>query len=282
MWMKFFCVYNSFTFSAFFEYSMNFLSIFVFVYAFFILLWYAPSSSRDYPGTRKTAGGVLMRLLIAEGDAAFAHILKTTLERQKYGADIVTDGNDALDYALSDNYGAILLDLSLPGMGGAEVTAALRREGQQVPVMLLAGAEPVKDRVAGLDAGADDCLVRPFASTELLARIRAMLRRGSVYVPGVLTLGSLTLDTSAYRMSTPAGAAPLNNKEFQVLELFMRSPRSVFSAQQLMERVWGWDARAEINVVWTNIASLRRKMAALQADVTIRLVRGVGYVLEVA
>lgn len=223
-----------------------------------------------------------MRLLIAEGDAAFAHILKTTLERQKYGADIVTDGNDALDYALSDNYGAILLDLSLPGMGGAEVTAALRREGQQVPVMLLAGAEPVKDRVAGLDAGADDCLVRPFASTELLARIRAMLRRSSVYVPGVLTLGSLTLDTSAYRMSTPAGAAPLNNKEFQVLELFMRSPRSVFSAQQLMERVWGWDARAEINVVWTNIASLRRKMAALQADVTIRLVRGVGYVLEVA
>lgn len=223
-----------------------------------------------------------MRLLLAEGDAEFAHTLKTTLEREKYGVDVVDDGSDALDYALTDSYGAVLLALTLPRMGGAEVASALRREGRRVPVMLLAASEPVATRVKGLDAGADDCLVRPFATTEMLARIRAMLRRSSVYVPDVLTVGSLSLDTSAYRMSTPAGAAPLNNKEFQVLELFMRSPHSVLSAQQLMERVWGWDARAEINVVWTNIASLRRKLASLQADVSIRLVRGVGYVLEVA
>ncbi len=221
-----------------------------------------------------------MRLLIAESDAAFAHTLKTTLERQKYGADVVSDGGDALDYARTDGYGGLLLALTLPGMGGAEVAAALRREGRRIPVMLLGGSEPLEARVAGLDAGADDCLVRPFASTELLARIRAMLRRSSVYVPDVLTVGSLSLDTSAYQMFTPSGAAPLNNKEFQVLELFMRSPHSVLSAQQLMERVWGWDARAEINVVWTNIASLRRKLTALKADVSIRLVRGVGYVLE--
>lgn len=223
-----------------------------------------------------------MRLLIAEGDTSFAHILKTILERQKYGADIVTNGGDALDYALTGSYGAMLLSLAIPGTGSTEVIEALRREGSQIPVMLLSPSENLKARVAGLDAGADDCLVRPFATTELLARIRAMLRRSSVYVPGILTLGDLTLDTSAYRMSTPVGSAPLNSKEFQVLELFMRSPHSVLSAQQLMERVWGWDARAEINVVWTNIASLRRKLAALEADVSIRLIRGVGYILEVA
>lgn len=223
-----------------------------------------------------------MRLLIAEGEAEFARTLQSILERQNYSTDMVDNGQDALDYALSGSYGAVLLALSLPGMDGVEVVTALRKEGEAVPVMLLASADALEKRVAGLDAGADDCLIRPFATTELLARIRAMLRRSSVYVPDALTFGSLTLDTAAYRLSTPSGVMQLNNKEFQVMELFMRSPHSLLSAQQLMERVWGWDAKAEINVVWTNIASLRKKMAALQSNVTIRLVRGVGYVLEAA
>lgn len=223
-----------------------------------------------------------MRVLIAEGEADFARTLQTILERQHYSTDTVTNGQDALDYALSGSYGAVLLELTLSGLDGVGVVTALRKEGESVPVMLLAGADSLEARVAGLDAGADDCLIRPFATTELLARLRAMLRRSSVYVPDVLTVGSLTLDTAAYRLSTPTGVAQLNNKEFQVMELFMRSPRSLLSAQQLMERVWGWDAKAEINVVWTNIASLRRKLAALDSNVTIRLVRGVGYVLEVA
>lgn len=223
-----------------------------------------------------------MRLLIAEGEAEFARTLQSILERQNYSTDTVDNGQDALDYALSGSYGAVLLAISLSGMDGVEVVTALRKEGEAVPVMLLASADALEKRVAGLDAGADDCLIRPFATTELLARIRAMLRRSSVYVPDALTFGSLTLDTAAYRLSTPSGVMQLNNKEFQVMELFMRSPHSLLSAQQLMERVWGWDAKAEINVVWTNIASLRKKMAALQSNVTIRLVRGVGYVLEAA
>lgn len=223
-----------------------------------------------------------MRILIAESEMDLAHTLQTILERQNYSTDTVTNGPDALDYALSGSYGAVLLALTLPGLDGVGVVTALRKEGETVPVMLLAGADSLEARVAGLDAGADDCLIRPFAATELLARVRAMLRRSSVYVPDALTFGSLTLDTAAYRLSTPAGMMQLNNKEFQVMELFMRSPHSLLSAQQLMERVWGWDAKAEINVVWTNIASLRRKLAALDAGVTIRLVRGVGYILEAA
>ena len=223
-----------------------------------------------------------MRLLIAEGDAEFARTLQSILERQNYSTDTVCNGQDALDYALSGSYGAVLLELSLPSLDGVDVVTALRKEGESVPVMLLAAGDALETRVAGLEAGADDCLTCPFATTELLARIRAMLRRSSVYVPDALTFGSLTLDTGAYRLSTPFGVVQLNNKEFQVMELFMRSPHSLLSAQQLMERVWGWDSRAEINVVWTNIASLRKKMAALQSNVTIRLVRGVGYVLEAA
>ena len=195
-----------------------------------------------------------MRILIAEGEAEFARTLQAILERQNYGTDTVTNGPDALDYALSGSYGAVLLALTLPGLDGVGVVTTLRKEGETVPVMLLAGADSLETRV----------------------------RRSSVYVPDALTFGSLTLDTAAYRLSTPAGVMQLNNKEFQVMELFMRSPHSLLSAQQLMERVWGWDAKAEINVVWTNIASLRRKLAALDAGVTIRLVRGVGYILEAA
>ena len=221
-----------------------------------------------------------MKLLVAEDDPKLLKSLIHILESNKFSVDGVNNGDDALSYAMTGEYDGLILDIMMPGMDGLKVLQSLRANHITTPALFLTARTEIADRVEGLDAGADDYLPKPFSTLELMARIRAMLRRSSVYVPDVLTVGSLSLDTSAYRMFTPSGAAPLNNKEFQVLELFMRSPHSVLSAQQLMERVWGWDARAEINVVWTNIASLRRKLTALKADVSIRLVRGVGYVLE--
>lgn len=147
-------------------------------------------------------------------------------------------------------------------------------------MLLLTAKTELSDRVAGLDAGADDYLPKPFASSELLARVRAMLRRREQFTPDLLTFEDLTLNCSAYELGSAHGVLRLTNKEFQIMELLMRSPHHIFSSEQLMERIWGWDSDTEINVVWTNIAYLRRKMTRLKVRAEIRSVRGAGYMLE--
>lgn len=221
-----------------------------------------------------------MRLLIAEDEREIDRLLKTLLERNRYSVDWVDNGNDALEYILSGNYDGAILDIMMPGMDGIEVLRQARDQGCTIPALFLTARAGLGDRVEGLDAGADDYLSKPFASTELLARVRAMLRRGTSYLPELLTLGNLTLNCSAFVLSTHGQTVRLNNKEFQIMELLMRSPGSLFSTEQLMERIWGWETDTEINVVWTNIACLRRKLSALGASVTIRSVRGAGYLLE--
>lgn len=221
-----------------------------------------------------------MRLLIAEDEREIGRTLKAILERSRYSVDWVDNGEDALDYVLTGNYDGVVLDIMMPGKDGLEVLKELRERGSTVPVLFLTAKSALGDRVAGLNAGADDYLPKPFASTELLARVRAMLRRGDTYTPEVLTFGDLTLNCSAFEMSGPGHAVRLNNKEFQVMELFMRSPNNIFFAEQLMERIWGWESETEISVVWTNISYLRRKLDALDIHVEIRSVRGAGYVLE--
>ena len=156
----------------------------------------------------------------------------------------------------------------------------LREQGVAAPVMLLTARDAVEGRVRGLDAGADDYLPKPFAMAEFLARVKALLRRSGNYTADVLALGNLRLNCSTYELSAPGGTLRMNNKEFQLLELFLRSPRRVFSTEELMEKLWGWDSEAEINVVWTNIANLRRKLTQLGADVELRSIRGAGYRLE--
>ena len=222
-----------------------------------------------------------MRLLIAEDELDLAEVLTAFLEKNQYTVDAVHDGTAALDYAGTGGYDAIILDIMMPGMDGLEVLTRLRDKGVFTPVMLLTARGEKDDRVAGFNAGADDYLPKPFAPDELLARVRAMLRRAGDYKPAVLCFGDLKLDCGSSSLQCGERTERLSAREFQVMELFMRSPRVILSAERIMERVWGWDTEAEINVVWVHISNLRKKLSAVGSAVSIRASRGLGYSLEV-
>ena len=221
-----------------------------------------------------------MRILVAEDETSIARALKALLEKNKYTVDVVDNGTDALAYITSSPYDALVLDIMMPGMDGIQVLRAARTQGVATPALFLTAKSQVEDRVAGLDAGADDYLPKPFASAEFLARVRALTRRSSTYVPSVLTVGNVSLDCSQYDLSTPEGCIRLSNKEYQLMELFMRHPRQVFSSDHLMERIWQADSDAEIDVIWTYIGFLRKKLKQLNANVEIKTIRGAGYSLE--
>ena len=168
----------------------------------------------------------------------------------------------------------------MPKLDGLQALTRLRDSGVSTPVMLLTAKGEKDDRVAGFNSGADDYLPKPFAPDELLARVRAMLRRTGDYKPSVLRFGTLELDCGNSVLRCQGQTEPLSGREFQVMELFMRSPRVILSAERIMERVWGWDAEAEINVVWVHISNLRKKLSGVGSSVTIRARRGLGYSLE--
>ena len=218
-----------------------------------------------------------MRILIAEDEVSIAKALKVMLERNKYVVDAVYNGTDAVDYACTNVYDALILDIMMPGMDGITALTAIRRSGVTTPALFLTAKAEVEDRVAGLDAGADDYLPKPFAASEFLARVRALTRRSGGYAPA---LGNTTLDCGQYTLSTPAGSLRLNNKEYQLMELFLRHPRQVFSSEHLMQKLWSMDSAAEMDVIWTYIGFLRKKLKLLEADVEIRTIRGAGYALE--
>lgn len=221
-----------------------------------------------------------MRLLIAEDELDLAEALTVFFEKNQFSVDAVHNGQDAYDYALSGDYDAIILDVMMPKMDGIEVLQRLRKEGVQVPIMMLTAKGQTDDRIAGFNAGADDYLPKPFDPDELVCRVRAMLRRGGEYKPTLLTFGDLSLDADSGLLSCGQESTRLNGREFQIMEMFMRSPKMVFSADRIMEKIWGWDNEAEINVVWVNISNLRKKLKALGSTVSIYANRGLGYVLE--
>ena len=221
-----------------------------------------------------------MRILIAEDEVTIARALKVMLEKNKYAVDMVHNENDALDYIQAVGYDALVLDIMMPGKDGIEVLKAARAGGNTTPALFLTAKAEVADRVAGLDAGADDYLPKPFAASEFLARVRALTRRSNTYASSILSFGNVTLDCSQYLLKTILGEVRLNNKEYQLMELFLRHPRQVFSSEHLMEKVWGLDSEAEMDVVWTYIGFLRRKLRQIGADIEIRTIRGAGYALE--
>ena len=221
-----------------------------------------------------------MRILIAEDELTIARALKVMLEKNKYAVDMVHNGLDALEYILAVRYDALVLDIMMPGMDGIQVLRVARSRGIATPALFLTAKAEIDDRVAGLDAGADDYLPKPFAAPEFLARVRALVRRSDSYAAPILRLGNLMLDCGQYTLASPMGTLRLNNKEYQLMELFMRHPRQVFSCEHLMEKIWGLDAEAEIDVVWTYIGFLRKKLKQLEATAELRTIRGAGYALE--
>ena len=219
-----------------------------------------------------------MRILLAEDEISIARALKLMLEKNQYTVDMVHNGADALHFIRSVPYDALVLDIMMPEMDGLELLTAARKMGIKTPALFLTAKGEIEDRVAGLDAGADDYLPKPFATSEFLARVRALVRRSSAYAPAVLSFGSVELDCGQYVLRTSSGELRLNNKEYQLMELFMRNPRHVFSTTFLMDKVWELETDAEIDVIWTYIGFLRKK---LKADIEIKTIRGAGYTLEV-
>ncbi len=221
-----------------------------------------------------------MRILLAEDEASIAKALKVMLEKNKYTVDLVDNGRDALDYICTCAYDGLVLDIMMPEMDGLQVLKAARQRSISTPALFLTAKGEVEDRVAGLDAGADDYLPKPFVSSEFLARVRALVRRSGNYAPSLLTLGNTVLDCNQYTLSTPDGSLRLNNKEYQLLEVFFRHPHQVFSTEHLMDKVWGLDCDAGVDVVWTYIGFLRKKLKQLNADIELCTIRGAGYALE--
>ena len=222
-----------------------------------------------------------MKLLLAEDELEYSRALVTILEHNHYTVDAVYNGNDVQDYVASGKYDGIILDWKMPGMDGIGVIHALRKQGITTPILMLTAKTQVEDRITGYDAGADDYLPKPFITAELLARIRAMLRRSGNFTNDILHVGTASLNCSTCELAGPDGSMRLNGKEYQLAELLLRNAQAVFSTEQIMEHIWGWNAGAEINVVWTNISVLRKKLQKIGTNVEIGVKRGVGYYIEV-
>lgn len=218
-----------------------------------------------------------MRLLIAEDDRDISKALVMILEKNNYSVDSVFNGKEAYEYAVSDNYDGIILDIMMPELDGIEALTKLRSERISTPILLLTAKAEVDDRVAGLDAGADDYLAKPFAISELLARLRAMLRRKGEFQPDILEFKSVTLNKATYELGYNDKYVRLASREFQMLEMLMKMPGQVIPTDQFMDKIWGWDSEVEVSIVWVYISNLRKKFATIQAPIEIHAIRGVGY-----
>ncbi|MBO6196636.1 MAG: response regulator transcription factor [Butyrivibrio sp.] len=218
-----------------------------------------------------------MKLLLADDEKELVSALVAILKHSNYTVDAVYNGTDALDYALAGDYDGIILDIMMPGMDGMEVLKKIREKGLSTPVLFLTAKTEVDDRIKGLDLGADDYLPKPFDMGELLARVRAMLRRKEDFAPANLTCGNLTLDRAGYDLCTEGhDKIHLSGREFQMMEMLMTSPGRIISVDTFMDRIWS-DGEADVNVVWVYISNLRKKLSSLEATCEIKASRGVGY-----
>ena len=221
-----------------------------------------------------------MRLLIAEDDPKLLKSLVHIFETNHYVVDGVSDGSLAFDYASSGEYDGLVLDIMMPGMDGVTLLKKLRKDGVTTPALFLTAKTETYQKIEGLDAGADDYLPKPFATGELLARVRAMLRRKDNFVPDLLRFGDLVLNRSTYEIAYNGMAQSLSGKEFQVMEMLMQQPGMIVTAEQLITHIWGWETDVDTSVVWVHISNIRKKLDILSAPVAIRFVRNAGYILE--
>lgn len=221
-----------------------------------------------------------MRLLLAENEPKLLKSLTHIFESNKFVVDGVDNGEDALNYALSGEYDGLILDIMMPKLDGVEVLRELRKKGITTPALFLTARTEVWQRVEGLDAGADDYLSKPFSTSELLARVRAMLRRKDNYTPDLLNYNEVMLNRSTYELIYQDNIKILSRKEFQIAEMMMQKPQSIITTEQFMTHIWGWDTNVDTSVVWVHISNLRKKIEAIGAPIEIRFVRSAGYKLE--
>ena len=223
-----------------------------------------------------------MKILIVEDEKRLADALVQIFAKDKMTADASYNGIDGLDNALSGIYDVIVLDIMLPGKNGIDVLRELRKEGIKTPVILLTAKDDVSDKVKGLDSGADDYLTKPFATEELLARIRALGRRSTseLVCDGTLSYSDLSLELATYTLSCKSGSVKLGLKEFSIMELLLRNRERVITKENLIVKIWGYDSDAEYNNVEVYISFLRKKIGFLKSNVSIKTLRGVGYSLE--
>lgn len=222
-----------------------------------------------------------MRLLLAEDECSLSRAIIKILEKNHYAAEAVYNGEDALSYLETGGFDAAILDIMMPKIDGITVLKKIRAQGNLIPILMLTAKSEIDDKVLGLDSGANDYLTKPFNSKELLARIRAMTRSQKT-ADSKMVFGNISLDRATFELTSPSGSFRLANKEFQIMEIFMSNPQNLVSTERLMEKVWGYDSDAEINVVWVYISYLRKKLSALQANIQIKAKRNAGYLLEEA
>ena len=222
-----------------------------------------------------------MRLLLAEDERELSAALQAVLKRNHYEVDAVYDGGEAYDYLQTGNYDGFILDVMMPVMDGFTLLKKIRNEGNNVPVLMLTARAEVDDRVQGLDLGADDYLTKPFAMKELLARIRSITRRVTEAESSSLQLGNVVLDLSVFTLEVEGNKERLPNKESQMLQMLLANPSQIISTERFMEKIWGFDSDADIQVVWVYISYLRKRLKAMGANVVIRAKRNQGYFVEV-
>ena len=221
-----------------------------------------------------------MRILIAEDDPKLLKSLVHLFELNHYMADGVSDGIAAYDYAATGEYDGLIFDIMMPGMDGVTVLRRLRERGITTPTLFLTAKTETYQRVEGLDAGADDYLPKPFSTPELLARVRAMLRRKDHFTPDILKLSTVTLNRSTCELCFDGRVQLLSGKEFQIMEMLMQQPSMIISTERFLTHIWNWEATVDTSVVWVHISNLRKKIEALGAPIRIRFVRNAGYILE--
>lgn len=218
-----------------------------------------------------------MRILIIEDDHKIANAIKKGLEQERFAVDVSYDGEDGLGQASTIEYDAIVLDRMLPGVDGIEICKILREKNNTVPILLLTAKDKVRDRVEGLNSGADDYLVKPFAFEELLARLRALLRRPTQLGEDILRVGDLALDVSGFMVKRGRKEISLSSKEFALLEYLMRNPNRILTKDQIISHVWDYDADILPNTVEVYIGYLRNKIDKGSVVRLIKTVRGFGY-----
>ncbi len=223
-----------------------------------------------------------MKILIVEDEKRLADALVQIFTKNKMTADASYNGIDGLDNALSGIYDVIVLDIMLPGMNGIDVLRELRKEDIKTPVILLTAKDEISDKVEGLDSGADDYLTKPFATEELLARVRALGRRSTseLICDDTLSYSDLSLELATYTLSCKSGSVKLGLKEFSIMEMLMRNGEKVLTKENLLVKIWGYDSNAEYNNVEVYISFLRKKIGFLKSNVSIKTLRGIGYSLE--